>query len=135
MRDQQSHERAPLQLRLQARPEYAALFRERVRMWLEDTGANSREVFDVLLATTEAFANAVQHPHEPEHHLVDVEGEITDHAVTLSIRDYGRWEDEQTRKGEGGLGLPLIERLMDAVRVECSVDGTTVTMQRRLAMH
>jgi anti-sigma regulatory factor (Ser/Thr protein kinase) len=31
------------------------------------------------------------------------------------------------------MGLMLMEELMDAVRVECFEDGTTVTMRRRLA--
>jgi anti-sigma regulatory factor (Ser/Thr protein kinase) len=126
---------APLQLRLQARPEFAALLREEVRKWLRDGGASKREAFEVLLAVTEAFANAVEHPEEPRSHLVDVEGTITEQAVTVSIRDYGKWQGEESHKEEGGMGLALMERLMDGVRVECFVDGTTVTMQRRLAMH
>jgi anti-sigma regulatory factor (Ser/Thr protein kinase) len=126
---------APLQLRLQARPEFAPLLREEVRKWLRDGGASKREAFEVLLAVTEAFANAVEHPEEPRSHLVDVEGTITEQAVTVSIRDYGKWQGEESHKEEGGMGLALMERLMDGVRVECFVDGTTVTMQRRLAMH
>jgi anti-sigma regulatory factor (Ser/Thr protein kinase) len=101
-------------------------------MWLEDAGANNREVFEVLLATTEAFANAVEHPHEPRTHVVDVEGMITDDAVTISIRDHGSWGSEQARKDEGGLGLVLMGELMDGVQVDPFEDGTTVTMQRRL---
>jgi hypothetical protein len=31
--------------------------------------------------------------------------------------------------------MGLIEHLMDGVRVECLLDGTTVTLRRRLAMH
>jgi anti-sigma regulatory factor (Ser/Thr protein kinase) len=103
-------------------------------MWLEEAGVNSGEVFEVLLAMTEAFANAVEHPRQPRSHLVDIEGAISDHSVTVSIRDYGTWEDEQTRKENGGLGLVMMGHLMDAVRVDCFVDGTTVTMQRRLGM-
>jgi anti-sigma regulatory factor (Ser/Thr protein kinase) len=125
----------PLQLRLQARPEFASVLREEVRKWLRDAGASKREAFELLLAVTEAFANAVEHPEEPRSHLVDVEGTITDQAVTVSIRDYGKWQDEESHKKEGGMGLALMEKLMDGVRVECFLDGTTVTMQRRLAMH
>jgi anti-sigma regulatory factor (Ser/Thr protein kinase) len=102
---------ASLELRLQARPEFA-----------------------VLLAVTEAFANAVEHPDDPRSHVVDVEGTIGDQAVTVSIRDYGTWQGEDTKKEEGGMGLVMMEELMDAVRVECFQDGTTVTMQRRLAL-
>jgi anti-sigma regulatory factor (Ser/Thr protein kinase) len=123
-----------LELRLQARPELVPVLRKHTRAWLEDVGASKSEVFEVLLATTEAFANAVEHPHEPTSHLVDVEGSLTDGRVTISIRDYGTWQSEQARKEQGGLGLMLMEALMDAVQVECVLDGTTVTMHRHLAM-
>jgi anti-sigma regulatory factor (Ser/Thr protein kinase) len=126
---------ASLELRLQARPEFVPVLRGRVRTWLEDAGASKTDTFEVLLATTEAFTNAVEHPHQPTSQLVDVEGSITDHTITLSIRDYGTWQDERTRKEQGGIGLVLMEALMDTVRVECFLDGTTVTMRRRLAMH
>jgi anti-sigma regulatory factor (Ser/Thr protein kinase) len=123
-----------LELRLQARPEFVPALRAHTRAWLEDVHASNREIFDVLMATTEAFTNAVEHPHEPTSHLVDVEGSLTDGCVTISIRDYGTWQSEATRKENGGLGLAMIEALMDEVRVECFEDGTTVTMQRRLSM-
>ena len=66
-------------------------------MWLEEGGAHQSEVFEVLLAVTEAFANAVKHPREPRSWLVDVDGVISDHSVTVSIRDYGTWADELRR--------------------------------------
>jgi anti-sigma regulatory factor (Ser/Thr protein kinase) len=131
----QGNESGPLQLRLEARPEYAHLLRERLRMWLGQAGANDREMFEVLLATTEAFTNAVQHPQEPTSHLVEITGSITDHTVSVSIRDYGTWNGEPTRKEWGGRGMDLIEHLMDGVRVQRLLDGTTVTLRRRLAMH
>jgi anti-sigma regulatory factor (Ser/Thr protein kinase) len=114
-----------------ATPHHSSLTRAR---GLEDVSASKSEVFEVLLATTEAFANAVEHPHEPTSHLVDVEGSLTDGRVTISIRDYGTWQSEQARKEQGGLGLMLMEALMDVVQVECVLDGTTVTMHRHLAM-
>ena len=123
-----------LEIRVPARPEFISVLRQRVRMWLEEAQAGEREVFEVLLATTEAFANAVEHPHEPTSHLVDVEGSLIDGCVTISIRDYGTWTSEAARK-EGGLGLVMIETLMDIVQVESALDGTTVTMRRRLQMH
>src|SRR5438034_10957009 len=116
---------ASLELRLQARPEFVPGVRGRVRAWLEDAGASKTDTFEVLLATTEAFTNAVEHPHEPTSHLVDVECSIADHTITVSIRDYGTWQGERTRKEQGGVGLVLMEALMDAVRVECFTDGTT----------
>jgi anti-sigma regulatory factor (Ser/Thr protein kinase) len=126
---------ASLELRLQARAESVPVLRGQVRAWLEDAGAPKTDTFKVLLATTEAFTNAVKHPHEPTSHLVDIAGSITDHTITVSIRDYGTWQRKRTRKEQGGFGLVLMEALMDAVRVECFPDGTTVTMRHRLQMH
>jgi anti-sigma regulatory factor (Ser/Thr protein kinase) len=83
-----------------------------------------------MLAAIEAFANAVEHPQQPTSHLVNVTGAITDHTVTIAIRDYGTWKSDHSRKEEGGMGIGLMEHLMDAVRVECVLDGTTVTMCR-----
>jgi anti-sigma regulatory factor (Ser/Thr protein kinase) len=130
----QRRSQTSLELRLQARPEFVPVLRKHIRAWLEDLSASDREIFEVLMATTEAFANAVEHPHEPTSHLVDVEGSLTDGRVTISIRDYGTWQSEQARKEQGGLGLMLMEALMDVVQVECVLDGTTVTMHRHLAM-
>ena len=89
-------------------------------MWLAQTGATKIDTAETLLAATEAFANAVEHPQQRTSHLVDVTGAITDHTVTISIRDYGAWKSEQTGKEEGGMGLLMMEELMDACRSSAS---------------
>jgi anti-sigma regulatory factor (Ser/Thr protein kinase) len=122
-----------LELRLQARPEFAPMLRDRLRTWLEAAGASEPETFEMLLAGAEVFANAVEHPQEPTSHLVEVHGTITDEAVvTVSIRDYGKWQSEDVHKEQGGLGLVIVEALMDSFHVDFFEDGTTVTMERRL---
>jgi anti-sigma regulatory factor (Ser/Thr protein kinase) len=73
-------------------------------------------------------------PEEPTAHLVEIKGTVTNHAVAIFIRDYGRWQDESSAREEGGLGLAIMDELMDSVVVEPFEDGTTVTMHRRLAM-
>jgi serine/threonine-protein kinase RsbW len=122
-------------LRLRARAEFGPLLRERLRMWLDEAGTTKMEKFEIVLATTEAFANAVEHPQEPTSHLVDVVGAITDHNVTISIRDYGTWKGHHSRKKEGGRGLAIMHEPMDGVQFERLTDGTTVTMRRRLTVH
>jgi anti-sigma regulatory factor (Ser/Thr protein kinase) len=109
-------EPASLQLRFQARPEVARDLRDRLSIWLEEVGAAGDDVFEVLLAVTEAFANAVEHPREPSSRTIDVDGSIADHTVTVSVRDYGAWQAERQRS-EGGLGFLLIGQLMDSVEV------------------
>ena len=124
-----------LQLRLEALPESMAVLRRHLRRWLNEAGATSRELFEIQLAVTEAFANALEHPEEPTSHLVEIEGTVTNRTVVLSVRDYGRWQDESSAKDGGGLGLTIMETLMDSVVVEPFEDGTTVRMHRRLAVH
>ena len=123
-----------LRLSLDARPESIALPRRQLGGWLEETGATRGELFEIQLATTEAFANAVLHPEEPTSDLVEIAGTVTNRHVTLSVRDHGRWQDESSPKDGGGLGLAIMDELMDSVVIEPFAGGTVVTMQRRLAM-
>jgi anti-sigma regulatory factor (Ser/Thr protein kinase) len=123
-----------LQLRLPARPESIHVLRDQLRGWLKEAGATDRELFEIQLAVTEAFANAVEHPEEPTSHLVEIEGTVTNRSVALSVRDYGWWQDESSAKEEGGLGLAIMHALMDSVVVKPFEDGTTVTMHRRLGL-
>jgi anti-sigma regulatory factor (Ser/Thr protein kinase) len=124
-----------LQLRLEALPESIAVLRQQLRRWLTEVGATDRDLFGIQLAVTEAFSNAVEHPEEPTYPLVEIKGAVTNRTVTLSVRDYGRWQDESSARDKGGLGLAIIDELMDSIVVEAFEDSTTVTMHRRLAMH
>jgi anti-sigma regulatory factor (Ser/Thr protein kinase) len=120
-----------LNLRLRAGPGSARDLRRSLRRWLDDAGADKRDAFAVTLATTEAFTNALQHPEDPSSSLVDVEGTVSSNSITVLVRDYGQWRDGR-RKKEGGLGLVIIQELMDTVEIERSRNGTTVTMRRLL---
>ena len=123
-------EPAPLQLRLQARPELAAAMRRRIRIWLGEHGATEDEIFGVLTAVSEAFVNAVEHPQNPTLDRIDVDGAVVDGLLTLRLHDSGAWQHRRLRPG--GNGFPLMRGLMDAVEVERRPSGTTVTMRKRL---
>ena len=122
-----------LQLRLEALPESMSVLRRHLRRWLKEAGATGRELFEIQLAVTRRSPTLSQHPEEPTSHLVEVKGTITNRSVAVSVRDYGRWQDEASTREEGGLGLAIMDELMDSVVVEPFADGTTVTMQRQLA--
>ena len=122
---------ANIAFRLQARPASAALLRERLEEWLEAQQVPEKERFDILLATSEAFANAVEHPLRPAAAVVDVEGEIRAGTLELTIRDYGAWRDERERE-QGGLGFPLMRAVMQGVEVDSQSEGSTITLRRRL---
>ena len=121
-----------LQLRLQARPESARLLRERLSLWLDELGAKEDEIFDVSLAVTEAFANALEHPREPTARLIEVQGSFADQTMTLTVRDFGSWGNPRQRE-EGGYGFPMMRQLVDTVGVDTASDGTSITLRRRIS--
>jgi anti-sigma regulatory factor (Ser/Thr protein kinase) len=131
-----------LHLRLEALPDSLPVLRDKLRGWLNEAGVTDRELFEIQLAVTEALTNAVEHPEEPTSHLVEIEGTVvnrtkgtfTNRTVALSVRDYGRWQDESSAKDGGGLGLVIMDEFMDSVVIEPFERGTTVTMHRHLAM-
>jgi anti-sigma regulatory factor (Ser/Thr protein kinase) len=85
-----------------------------------------------VLASAEVFANAREHPKKPTAELVEFYGTISNQAlVTISIRDYGTWPNGHVLN-DGGLGLVIVEAVMDSFRVNASETGTVVTMQRQL---
>src|SRR5207245_5987163 len=105
--------------------------RQRLCLWLDELGAEGGEVFDVSLAVTEAFANAVEHPHEPTARLIEVQGRFSDSTITVIIRDSGSWGDRRQRD-EGGYGFPLMRQLVDTVEVDTASEGTSITLHRRI---
>ena len=117
--------------RLQARPSAAVLLRQKLQDWLAGQGVSEAEQFDVLLAASEAFANAVEHPQLPAAGVVDVEACVDDDELELTIRDYGVWRNERERT-EGGLGFPIMWTVMQDVEVDSQSEGSTITLRRRL---
>ena len=126
------HRHSGMRLRLRAQPQSARLLRQRLSLWLDELGARSDEIFDLSLASTEAFANAVEHPHEPTADVIEVEGNLDGRTITITVRDHGSWRLHRQR-GERGYGLPLMRQLMNIVEVHRQPEGTSITMQRQLA--
>jgi anti-sigma regulatory factor (Ser/Thr protein kinase) len=124
-------EPASLRLRLQAQPEFAAAVRTNLRVWLEGLGARDDDVSEIVIAASEAFANAVEHPRAPTRDAVEVEASLVAEWVTVRVRDYGSWQHERLRPG--GNGFLLMWQLMDSVEVDCRRTGTVVAMRRQLS--
>lgn len=120
-----------LRVRLDPDAGRAGELRARLRSWLGGAGATQDEIFDVSVACSEAFANAIEHPLDADGHAVEVEGVVSNGEVILTIRDRGAWREHRLRQ-EGGLGLPLMRSLMGSVEVERGPGGTTVVLRRCL---
>jgi anti-sigma regulatory factor (Ser/Thr protein kinase) len=125
----------PLFLRLPAEPQVLAPLRQTVRRWLREIDADPRIVDDVLVASGEAFANAIQHAYGAKDGLFEVSLVLSDGAVEVTIRDLGSWRPSSgsgRAARRGGLGQRLMRELMDSVNVDSGPEGTVVRMRRSL---
>ena len=125
------HPEPDLRLRLDPDPRLAGELRARLHHWLGRAGATPEEIFDVSLACSEAFANAIEHPLDPADPSVDVEGVVSNGELVLTVSDHGGWRELRLRE-EGGLGLPLMRSLMGSIDVRRRPRGTTVVLRRCL---
>jgi GAF domain-containing protein/anti-sigma regulatory factor (Ser/Thr protein kinase) len=122
----------PLTLRLDADPTVLAPMRQSLRGWLAAVGAGEDECYDVLVAATEAAANAVEHAYGPGDARFDVEARaVRGHEVSVVVRDTGSWRPP--RGQNRGRGTLLMQELMDEFEVTTGESGTEVRMSKRLA--
>jgi serine phosphatase RsbU (regulator of sigma subunit)/anti-sigma regulatory factor (Ser/Thr protein kinase) len=118
-----------LEVVLPAEPGSVPVARHRVERWLAQTGGGHGDGFAIKLAVSEACANAVEHAYGPESgHTFRLLAERVGRDVVIEVSDSGRWR--RPRGSQRGLGMRLIEQLMDTVDVERAAAGTTVRMRK-----
>lgn len=136
-----------IEMKIPAKPEYVGVIRLTLSAIASRMGFTYDEIEDLKIATSEACTNAVQHAYQTEG-----QGEVAlgfglyADRLEVMVADRGESFDFQAaRKGigpyqqnqpieflrEGGLGLYLIETLMDEVRIH-QKEGVTVFMTKYL---
>jgi anti-sigma regulatory factor (Ser/Thr protein kinase) len=105
--------------------------RRALRTWLDDVGVGGEVADDIVLASWEACANAVEHPLQPVRHEVVVDARMSPSRVCIDVRDAGRWRRRRARAYRG-LGLTIVNALMDEVSISSGRRGTVVHMCRAL---
>ena len=112
-----------------ADPVQIALLRKEMRAWLISHAVDDDSTQAVLLACSEAVANAIEHGCRADPlGQVDIVATVSPEAVDVRITDHGSWVTP-VAGGNRGRGLQLIRRVMDQLAFDHS-DGTTVTMRR-----
>jgi anti-sigma regulatory factor (Ser/Thr protein kinase) len=122
------------ELWLPAQPTSAALARRAIRDAATDAGLDAMETADVVLAGSEAVANAIEHGSPRAGDMIRVRVELKARMLTVEVRDCGRFpappkDDDDNR----GRGLPIIGMLSDRVEVDPRPDGTTLRFAKQLS--
>ncbi|MET8260991.1 ATP-binding protein [Micromonospora sp. NPDC005205] len=112
-------------------PTSAAAMRRDVRGALVELDVDPDVLEDLLLAASEAVNNAVEHAQRPRRPEVRVRVQVGGGLIRISIRDFGTWRDRRPAM-DRGRGALLMNAYGD-VRLVSTADGTTVTIERRLA--
>jgi GAF domain-containing protein/anti-sigma regulatory factor (Ser/Thr protein kinase) len=104
--------------------------RQVLRRWLHAHGATEDEAFDIMVASQEACANAVEHAYGPGSRTFEIEASYEAGRVRVIVRDEGRWRPP--RGDHRGRGLPLMRELMEDVDVRHTGAGTIVVLERTI---
>jgi len=129
-----SAEAEKLHLDVSTDPTLLGGVRRELARWLRAAGARQEEIELMQMACHEACSNAIEHGYGFGEGRFSIDAWVEADTVILEVHDDGRWIDRggQTLPYRGH-GLPLIEKVMEAVELSRGDDGTTVRMERRLA--
>jgi serine/threonine-protein kinase RsbW len=112
-----------------ADPMQIALLRKDLRNWMAAHNVDDESSHAVLLACSEAVANAIEHGYRDDPFgTVHVSATVSADAVEIRVADRGSWRPGRADVARGR-GLQLIRQVMDQVSFERD-GGTTVIMRR-----
>lgn len=125
---------APLEISIQAEPNELAPTRKALRGWLTRAGLDPEQSMNVLIATGEALANAIEHGHRHRGAgTISMRAVAIADSLMVTIQDMGSWKPPAHVPGEHrGRGLPLMRALMHDVTIHQHEIGTTVHMHARI---
>ena len=138
-----------VEIRVPAKSQYVSVVRLTISGLATRVGFTYDEIEDLKIATAEAVTNVVRHAYDDQD-----EGEVVigcalyENKFEIMVADYGNsfdFEEIKSKIGpyqgnenisllrEGGLGLYLIESLMDEVKMNNNDNGVTVFMTKYVA--
>ncbi|QTD39568.1 anti-sigma B factor RsbW [Sporosarcina sp. Te-1] len=135
-----------IEIKIPAKAQYVGVARLMISGIASRLGFTYDDIEDLKIASSEAITNAVQHAYQDEEGEVVVGCALFEDRLEIMIADHGESFDfEETKKHigpydesaeveflrEGGLGLYLMETLMDEVKLHHE-EGVTVFMTKYL---
>ena len=101
-----------------------------LRRWLGRVGVPGGVAEDIVLAAWELCANAIEHPAQPDPSEVTLDAEAYTHGVRVTVHDAGVWNGHRLTRAKRGLGLRIVEGLVDRLAVRRGFEGTEVMLFR-----
>ncbi|MEV0246835.1 ATP-binding protein [Nocardia sp. NPDC050712] len=125
---------APLSLSFPADPTRLVQVRRTLRRWLADCAVDTDQAADILAATDEACANAIEHGcRHQSGGTVGLKVSAEDGVLHVTVSDDGSWKIPTTvPETNRGRGLSLMRTLMHQVHIQPSRHGTTVELRTEL---
>ncbi len=125
---------APLAMDFTADVKHLAPSREALRSWLTRAGVEPDQIQDMLVATGEAVANAIEHGHRdrPDGTISLRAAAVVD-GLHVSVIDTGVWKIPRQNPSEyRGRGISLMRCLVQDLSIHSNDAGTTVHMYARI---
>jgi anti-sigma regulatory factor (Ser/Thr protein kinase) len=125
-------DRVTFEVEIPPEPTMLRDLRHRLHAWLAGRGVDPDAAGDVVLAVSEACNNAIEHAYRDNGAgpiTVSADGEAG--RVQVVVEDRGTWRDAEP-SDERGRGIVLMERLMNSTDIQTGLNGTRVTLERRL---
>lgn len=98
-----------------------------------DAGLDGQRTWDLMLATSEAFANAVQHGKPWPNECILLRAERCTQGVRVEVTDCGSFDSELVPAGlddTGGRGIQIIAAIVDRLEVQNGNGRTLVRFEK-----
>ncbi|MEZ5379548.1 MAG: SpoIIE family protein phosphatase [Acidimicrobiales bacterium] len=114
---------------INAQQSKVAALREDLDAWLANGGVDEETRYRVVLGTSEACANAIEHGYSKiRSGRVHVRAAETEGTVQVIVSDAGRWHERRTQLPHRGRGTHIMESVATSFERHTSTTGTTVTL-------
>lgn len=125
---------APLEMDFTPDAKQLAPSRNALRSWLREAGVDKEQIQDVLVATGEAVANAIEHGHRDRPDgTISLRATAVVDGLHVSVIDTGVWKTpREVPSAFRGRGISLMRCLVQDVSIHSSDAGTTVHMYARI---
>ena len=128
-----------IKMEIPANPDYVSILRLTTSGIANKLGFSMDDIEDMKVAVSEACSNAVKHS---EDNKVIINFNLLNNGIQIEIIDNGKGYDvdsietpDLSNPKEGGLGLFIIQTLMDEVNIESKGNqGTTIKMTKYLGV-